>query len=103
MLPVSALSFTDDSVMKYFIHSEGRTSYQDTDGVELHSVDAAREIATRTIGEMVRDGHPHLWGSQPWTLTVTDQSGLILFTISVHATDAPALMGLLPHPRLKPT
>ena len=52
---------------------------------------AARGEAIRTAGELLRDGAETFWGTRPWTVTVTDQRGLILLEIELQGHAAPAL------------
>jgi hypothetical protein len=75
---------------KYFFHTDSDLRHTDADGAELPNMEAAREEAARLIAGMLRDGAKVFWGTEPWTMTVTDDTGLIFFTISVHGQDAPA-------------
>jgi len=58
--------------------------------VELPDIAAARREAVRFAGELLIDSEGSFQGEE-WVVTVTDDSGLVLFTINVLWTAAPAL------------
>jgi hypothetical protein len=45
----------------------------------------------RYAGELLRDAGEHFWDDADFDLTVTDAKGLILFTMRIVGTVAPAL------------
>lgn len=74
----------------YYFHAQTDSRTTDTDGLELaNPVDARRE-AIRACGEMIRDCPEPFWGSRPWTVTVTDAAGLILWEISMDGVSSAA-------------
>jgi hypothetical protein len=67
----------------YFFHSQTESRMTDVEGTELGGPIEARREAIRTCGEMMKDSPESFWGSRPWTVTVTDHTGLILWEISM--------------------
>ncbi len=65
----------------------------DRDGTLLPDLETARIEAIRFAGELL-SGHPTRFrqGGQ-WAIDVTDETGLILFSLLFVATDAPAVGG----------
>ena len=59
-------------------------------GVELGSPVEARREAIRTCGQLMREGPEPFWGSRPWTVTVTDETGLILWEIYMDGVSSAA-------------
>jgi hypothetical protein len=47
-------------------------------------------MAIKTVGEMIRGSEDAFWGSRPWTVTVTDDVGVILYEIAVDGFAAAA-------------
>ena len=76
---------------RYFFHTQSEFRQSDEAGTELPDMEAARVEAARLGGEILRDGAPDFWGTQPWTLTCTDEDGLIFFTLILHGQDAGAV------------
>ena len=68
---------------RYFFHTnhpaEGRG--RDDKGMEFASVHAAKCEAVKYAGELLCDVAEHFWDSRRFELTVTDDQGLILFTM----------------------
>ena len=75
---------------RYFFHTQTDTRLSDDEGVELTSPTEARALAIKTAGELMRDSPEPFWGSRPWTVVVTNETGLILWEISM---DGVALAG----------
>ena len=72
--------------------------HPDVDGVILPDVAAARIEAVRYAGELLH-GQPELfWRGEEWTMTVTNAERLALFSLTIMATDAPALSAGRPAP-----
>jgi hypothetical protein len=40
-------------------------------------------MAIKTVGEMLHGSEDAFWGSRPWTVTVTDAEGTIMYEIAV--------------------
>jgi hypothetical protein len=73
---------------KYFFNSE---DHQDDEGTELDSLAVAKCQAIKMAGEIICDAADTFWDKAEWTLTVTNESGLTLFQLSIVGTDAMAL------------
>lgn len=58
--------------------------------LELTSIADARKMALQTAGELIRELPPSFWADGDWTMTVGDERGLTLFTVSFIAQEAPA-------------
>lgn len=68
----------------YFFHIQDTKWNSDAEGLYLEDDGAARREAIRTTSEMVRDCPEDFWGSRPWSVTVTDAAGSILYEISMN-------------------
>jgi hypothetical protein len=58
-------------------------------GVDLPSVNEARNEATRLVSDMAKDHPETLWDRGEWRLTVTDDERLSLFQLVIVTIDAP--------------
>ncbi len=67
----------------YFFHSQTDTRMTDFEGTELPGPKEARAEAISTCGQMMHDAPDVFWGSRPWSVTVTDSAGLILWEITM--------------------
>jgi hypothetical protein len=63
----------------------------DESGTDLPDLQSARVQAIAFTGELLKDHSRAFWESADWQMTVTDDRGLVLFTVHVLATDAPVL------------
>ena len=68
---------------KYFFHTQTDTRHSDEEGLELPGAIEARREAIMTCGELIRDCPEPFWGSRPWSVTVTDATGLVLWEIYI--------------------
>jgi hypothetical protein len=80
---------------RFFFHTQTGTRFTDNDGTELDGPVAARRQAIETCGQMMREAPEGFWGSRPWSVTVTDEAGLVLWEIYIdgQASAATAAMG----------
>jgi hypothetical protein len=69
--------------MRFYFHTQTDARYTDTEGVSFTSYADARKAAIETCGQMMRDAPEVFWGSRPWSITVTDEMGLIMWEIHV--------------------
>ena len=74
----------------YYFHTDSHSRVQDNEGVELADIRAARANAAKSVAELLRGDADHFWGSRPWTMTVTDDQALILFTLEIDGQSSPA-------------
>ena len=70
-----------------FFHFEVRTPSHVliTEGSELPDSTAVRIEAAKRIGQLLHDHAGLIWVDQDWQLDVTDEAGLILYSIQVSA------------------
>ena len=78
---------------RYFFHTDSDVRHTDQEGGEFATIEDARQGAAELIAGILKDGSRVFWGTKPWSMTVTDGDGLILFTLEVHGQDAPSVMG----------
>ena len=75
---------------RYFFHVEDGVSHADAEGLELRGIEAAREHAVSYFAELLRDAPHNFWKDEDWVMRVTDETGLIFFTLHFTATVAAA-------------
>lgn len=75
---------------RYFFHTDGDRGFRDQVGTLLPDDDAARVEAARVLGQLVNEKPTEVWRGDDLRITVTDEAGLILFTIDITAVAAPA-------------
>lgn len=67
------------------------SDYPDPEGTELPDVEAARKFAIRYFGDMLHAEPCTFWNGQEWKMEVTDEAGLLLFSLHFIGIDSPAL------------
>jgi hypothetical protein len=70
-------------MQRYFFHTQTDSRFTDMEGVVMESAFEARRQAIETCGQMMKEAPEGFWGSRPWTVTVTNFSGLVLWEISM--------------------
>ena len=75
---------------RYFFHVEDGAGHVDKEGVELAGLEAARQHAVCYFGELLCDAARDFWTRDAWLMRVTDETGLIYFTLHFTATIAAA-------------
>jgi hypothetical protein len=75
-------------------HIEMRTADQvwETVDVERDDLEGLRIEMARFVGELLRDHAGKIWADRDWRVDVTDEAGLILYVLSIFATDSAATM-----------
>jgi hypothetical protein len=68
---------------RYYFHSSTDTRFTDDEGFECATALDARKLAIRTCSEMIHGAEDKFWGTRPWTVTVTDAMGTIMYEIAV--------------------
>lgn len=81
------------TVTTYHFQVRTESHVSSSEIAELDGLEAARIEAARRIGKLLNEHARQIWAGEDWRMDVTDATGLILFTIQVSATDAPATMG----------
>lgn len=76
---------------RYFFHLRDGHGYDDDVGIELGDLSQVRSKATRIFGEMLAADDGGFWAERDWQMDVTDESGLILFRLTLVAHDAPTV------------
>ena len=76
---------------RYHFNLHDGKDLPDLEGVELANLLAARRSAVRISGDCLRDHAEEFWTGDEWKMDVTDEHGLILFTLTFIASDAPSL------------
>lgn len=75
---------------RYFFNIQKDNHVPDNVGVELKDLAEARTEAVRLMGEDLKD-HPNaLWNDEQWHVQVSDERGLILFTVYSTAIESAA-------------
>jgi hypothetical protein len=78
---------------RYYFHVDDGHSTLDDEGTEFPGLKAARIAAVRLAGAILGERAEAFWDEEQWSLRVTDDAGLTLFSLEVVATQAPALRG----------
>lgn len=73
----------------YFDVRDG-VSISDTEGTELEDVRAARIAAAKLAAGILADGAEAVWAYGELIVSVRDETGLVLFTVSTVTADAAA-------------
>ena len=83
---------------RFFFHTNlpDEQNLQDDEGFHFASVHEAKGEAVKYAGRLLCDSGEHFWEEGDFELTVTDDKGLILFTMRVLGTVAPAIRSLRP-------
>jgi hypothetical protein len=78
---------------RYFFHTNhpAETDVQDDEGWDFPTIGRAKCEAVAYAGRLLCDAAEHFWDSGDFELTVTDERGLILFSMRVVGTEAPAI------------
>lgn len=78
---------------RYFFHTNNPSerALQDTEGFEFATIHEAKCQAVSYAGRLLCDAAQHFWDRADFELTVTDEKGLILFTMRMFGTQAPAI------------
>jgi hypothetical protein len=69
---------------RYFFNVHDDTDYPDQLGEELPDVAAAWKEGALVAAEMIRDHLRRLQPGQEWRLEISDQSGALLYVISLN-------------------
>ena len=60
--------------------------------IERDDLDAVRVEVAQFVGELLKDHADQIWRDEDWQVEATDQTGLILFTMHIFASDTAATM-----------
>ena len=81
---------------RFYFHTETDVRATDFEGQEFSSYEDARREAIQTCGQMMKDAAVAFWGSRPWNVSVTDETGLILWEIYIDGQTSAAGRNLEP-------
>lgn len=74
---------------RYFFHTNNPADQPHE--VDFQDLQTAKCEAVRFAGELLCDAADRFWDDADFEMTVTDEKGLILFTMRVVGTEAPAI------------
>jgi hypothetical protein len=77
-------------VAKYFFHIDDGERHPDARGIDLPDVETARLHAARSLGERLMADPESFWRADELRVDVTNESGLLLYTIHCAGVIAPA-------------
>lgn len=75
---------------RIFFHAEAKRRFHDSDGTELPDRQAARLEAMRILCQIIPTLADEILACGTLKLTVTDETGLVLFVFDLDFTEAPA-------------
>jgi hypothetical protein len=75
---------------RYFFNRTDGYVERDREGTELRDLSDARIQAIVFAGESLRDEPEKIWNGDDFRVEVTDDMGLLLFTVIASAIDAPS-------------
>jgi hypothetical protein len=80
-------------VPRYFFHTNhpAERVVQDHEGLVFADVQRAKGEAVAYAGRLLCDAAERFWDNADFELTVTNGKGLILFTLRIVGTEAPAV------------
>jgi hypothetical protein len=73
---------------RFIFHVEGHPDDQEKD---LPNIAAAKCLAVRYVGELICEKADSFWDEAEFSLIVMDETGLILFTLTLTGLEAAAL------------
>jgi hypothetical protein len=76
---------------RYFFHIQDHQMFRDEEGTLLPDLAAARTEASQVAAGYLRDHPADVWSPRMLTITVEDETGLMLFQITVSGHDSPAI------------
>lgn len=78
---------------RFYIHTNhpGEPSVQDDEGYDFPSIHDAKCEAVKFAGALLCDSAEHFWDKADFEMTVTDDRGLILFSMRMVGIEAPAI------------
>ena len=75
---------------RYFFHVDNGESHTDAEGTELSGLESAREHAVSYFADILRDAARSFWDSGDLVMRVTNETGLVFFTLHFGAVIAAA-------------
>ena len=81
---------------KFFFNIEDGTSIRDDDGTEYPTIAAAQCAAVKYAGALICDHSEKFWNSGEWSMTVSSETGLTLFSLQLIGTESPSIRAMSP-------
>jgi hypothetical protein len=66
---------------RYFFHVMDGHAIVDTVGTEFATLDEARSAGVVTAGQMLAELGSSFWSGKTWTMSVADETGVVIFTL----------------------
>jgi hypothetical protein len=82
--------------MRFHFQAEDGRIYPDDQGVELPNVRAACVEASRILGDFLKRKPEEFWVNDDLSLRVSDDRGLVLFTLNLSVSLSAAMAGRHP-------
>jgi hypothetical protein len=79
-------------MVRYQIELRSETHVRETLELERDDLTALRVKVAQFVKELLKDHAAEIWLDQDWRVDATDENGLILFTMSVFASDTSATL-----------
>ena len=76
---------------RFYFHTEDGRRFPDDEGTELANTAAAKDEATRILGEILKDDSEMLWATKDLRITVQDADHLTLFIIDTSVVESPSV------------
>ncbi|HEV2748685.1 MAG TPA: hypothetical protein VGW34_15495 [Allosphingosinicella sp.] len=80
----------------YHFNIEGGELGEDREGTDLRDLATAKCEAAKLLGRVLCDSADTFWDRQELSVIVTDETKLVLFTLNLFATEAPATLRIYP-------
>jgi hypothetical protein len=77
-------------VPRYHIELRSTSHVASTVEIDRDGLAGVRVEVAQFVGELLKDHADQIWEDQDWQVEATDEKGLILFTMNIFATGAPA-------------
>jgi len=78
---------------RFHFHTQDGSCSVDREGLDLPDIEAAREEAAKSLGDVLRDTPGLFLEHDNLQIIVTDDNDLTLFSFDLSTTKAPALAG----------
>ena len=80
---------------RYYFNIDDGSGIEDKVRMDLPSLAEAKCEAVSYAGRLICDHAGKFWNSGDWTMTVTNENGLSLFTLQLVGTEAPAIRSVV--------
>jgi hypothetical protein len=81
---------------RYFFDVHDGVHDIDALGTDLAGIDEARTEAAQMAGRLLADDAKKFWSGHEWTVSVRDESGLVLFSLIFLAVESPSAVPARP-------